>query len=84
MHCELEEQHSKLKVELVHSQEGESNLQLKISTLTFARDLEIMNMTNVFNNLHLHAKALEKENKIMLEKLQTVEKNTEEEETKLL
>mmetsp|Transcript_17457 Transcript_17457/g.26506 ORF Transcript_17457/g.26506 Transcript_17457/m.26506 type:complete len:363 (+) Transcript_17457:62-1150(+) len=80
----LEEQFSKLKIELARSREGESDLQLEMSRLILVRDLENINMINVFNNLYLDAKALEKENENMLEKLQSVEKTTEEEETKLL
>jgi len=79
----LENKYAKLKIDIANSQYNESELQLDVSQLVMVRDLEILNLTNEFNQLSVKMKRLEKVSGTMDEKIEDVDKSTEKNETKL-
>jgi len=72
-----------LKIDIANSQYNESELQLDVSQLVMVRDLEILNLTNEFNQLSVKMKRLEKVSGTMDEKIEDVDKSTKQNETKL-
>jgi len=79
----LEDKYAKLKVELADSKANEHNLQLELSQKAMVRDLEVINLTNEFNQLVVYMKKLEKERECALQHISCIEKGSSKTEAEL-
>lgn len=80
---QLEDKYAKLKVELADSKANEHNLQLELSQKAMVRDLEVINLTNEFNQLVVYMKRLEKERESALQQISLIEKGSNTNEAEL-
>jgi chromosome segregation ATPase len=58
----LEEEYGELKVVLAESRANEDNLELQLSRLVMERDLQVLNLTNDYNQLYCALRQAQREN----------------------